>query len=819
MAKWRQTGTRFRRFLAGAAILTVCACRPSPESSPSAVYEKAWTDFRNGDLQQARTRLESVRSVWERGADPEAARLRLLQAEVLLFQAESQAALPLLKKPVPPVPYLEARRAIDLFDALFRRASREEAARLLQDAANLAEKVPDGDLKTQVAVRRGALALTLRDYDAGYRFSLDAARMAGSRNDPYHQSMALINATLCLIKQSRYDEGTAVGQRALVAAERIGAKRWIGAALGNLSLCYTQLGDFERAVDMRTKAISIQESMKDARLLEQSLGELGSLHLLQGDPRKAAQYYGKSYELAMQLNLRPDASIWAVNQAQSLLEAGAWDEAEHWNNRARELKEEIKDKSSLPFVELNAAAIAQGRGDRKRAAGLYQSVIDAAADNPGLLWSAHAGLAQLANAEGRDRDADTHFRAALRIIEETRSDLLHSEHRITFLSRLIGFYQEYVDALMARGETLDALRIVESSRARILTERLGQSLPARGAAVADYRTASRRTGSAILSFWLAPKRSFLWLVEPDRVRSFELPGSSELDSLVNSYRNTIENSLRNPLEDPAGKRLADALIGQAGKLLPAASSIIVIPDGSLHRLNLETLPVNGHYWLSDVRLAVAPSLEVLLASRPTPDAVRPLLLLGDPVVADRRFPKLKYAAQEMEIVRDHVPGATVLVGDSATPAAYLSSHPEQYRILHFTAHAEAMSRNPLDSAIILSPQGDRYRLSAREVLEHPLHADLVTISGCRSAGVRTYSGEGLIGFAWAFLQTGARTVIAGLWDVNDRSTAALMDNVYSGIAKGMPSPQALRDAKLSFLTTPGPWQSPYYWAAFQAYVR
>ena len=95
--------------------------------------------------------------------------------------------------------------------------------------------------------------------------------------------------------------------------------------------------------------------------------------------------------------------------------------------------------------------------------------------------------------------------------------------------------------------------------------------------------------------------------------------------------------------------------------------------------------------------------------------------------------------------------------------------------MHFTAHAEANTESPLDSAVILSQDGSGYKLYARDILEQPLSADLVTISACRGAGERKYAGEGLVGFAWAFLRAGAQRVIAGLWDVDDRSTAALMD--------------------------------------------
>jgi len=67
---------------------------------------------------------------------------------------------------------------------------------------------------------------------------------------------------------------------------------------------------------------------------------------------------------------------------------------------------------------------------------------------------------------------------------------------------------------------------------------------------------------------------------------------------------------------------------------------------------------------------------------------------------------------------------------------------------------------------------------ARDIVQHPLHADLVMISACYGGGERAYSGEGLVGLAWAFLRAGAHNVIAGLWPVTDASTEQLMDRFY-----------------------------------------
>jgi len=157
-----------------------------------------------------------------------------------------------------------------------------------------------------------------------------------------------------------------------------------------------------------------------------------------------------------------------------------------------------------------------------------------------------------------------------------------------------------------------------------------------------------------------------------------------------------------------------------------------------------------------------------------------------------------------------------VIGAEARPEAWSASNPQDYSIIHIAAHAEANPGSPLDSSLILSP-GRGFRLRARDLIDVPLTADLVTLSACRSSGARIYAGEGLVGLSWAFLYAGARSVVAGLWDVADESTAMLMDRMYAGLAAGKPPATALHEARRSMLQTP--YAKPYYWGPFQCYLR
>ena len=61
-------------------------------------------------------------------------------------------------------------------------------------------------------------------------------------------------------------------------------------------------------------------------------------------------------------------------------------------------------------------------------------------------------------------------------------------------------------------------------------------------------------------------------------------------------------------------------------------------------------------------------------------------------------------------------------------------------------------------------------------------------------------------------------MVAGLWDVDDRSTADLMGHVYAEIAQGHTPSAALRHAKLAMIARGGAAAKPYYWAPFQLFI-
>jgi len=202
---------------------------------------------------------------------------------------------------------------------------------------------------------------------------------------------------------------------------------------------------------------------------------------------------------------------------------------------------------------------------------------------------------------------------------------------------------------------------------------------------------------------------------------------------------------------------------------------------------------------------------------------RKLLLLGDALSPNPDYPALPKASMEMAQIQQHFApqDESIFAREHATAGSYLTSTPQQFAFIHFVAHGVASRTDPLDSAIILSRSTaaeDSFKLHAREIIQHPIHAQLVTISACYGSGERSFAGEGLVGLAWAFLRAGAHNVIGALWEVSDESTPRLMDNLYQGLQDGMTPGAALRQAKLTLLHSKSEFRKPFFWAPLQVYT-
>lgn len=700
-----------------------------------------------------------------------------------------------------------------------------DADRFIAAAQTLASQYHP-ELLGDVTLRKGTLALLHGDIQTAESCYRAALQIARQDNHPFLEAAALGSLGFVATRREHYDESLEMNRAALQLSQSIGAQGSVTTILGNMAWGLFELGDYDGSLKLFQQAedSAEKEGSPGAELAWKV--DVGALNSYVRDYPAAEADLLQALDLAKKLNQQSQVGA-ALNALASVsFSQGHIDEADSYNQQALAIFRATGNHANEISSELIEARINNQNGKRAEAAQLLEKVIADSQAGPSARWEAEARLASVDVAANKPADAEKEFRSAIATIETARRSVESEELRLSFLTNAIEFYDEYVEFLVAQHRTAEALGVATLMRARTLVEGLGLDSAKDPAATANWSDVAQREHATILSYWLGSHHSYLWAIPPSGpARFFTLPSEDEIDPLVRSYGEALLGP-RDPLvtNNKDGSQLYATLVVPALSLVPKGSRVVVVPDGSLFGLNFEALPVQNpapHYWIDDVTVINASSLMLVAAHEPSFAAKRAkLLLIGDPVSPSDEFPSLPQAAAEISDIEKHFPSqdTTVITGSQATPRAYMDSQPGRFSYIHFVAHGTSSETTPLESAVILSKQGDSFKLYGRDVVKLPLKGVLVTISACHGAGSRTYSGEGLVGLSWAFLRAGARGVIAALWEVDDASTAGLMDHFYDSLSKGEDPASALRKAKLGLLHSGTVYQKPFYWAPFQYYA-
>jgi CHAT domain-containing protein len=367
------------------------------------------------------------------------------------------------------------------------------------------------------------------------------------------------------------------------------------------------------------------------------------------------------------------------------------------------------------------------------------------------------------------------------------------------------------------------------------------------------------------------------ITSSDAVFTFERLSVSEIQQLVidtklvsaalrADYAPSIELDSTFPAE--SSYRLYHALLGSLDACLTNKTHLLLATDADFLTLPwnafLTKLPnTDGPFknrdaaWLPKLySISLLPSvgsLRQLRTNLPTSQARLKFLGIGDPdfgAVPDRStkasveplfdargaantdaiasLPRLPDAAAELRDIADvlNVPQSELLLGGEATERN-LRSHPlNDYKIISFATHAIVAGEleGGTEPALILSPGADQKNtkndgvLTANEIADLPLDANLVILSACNTAAPDgRIAGRGLSGLADAFFFAGARAVVVTQWSVFSDAARQLGTGLVSrsvvsnsiGVAEGLR--QAMVDyvsnAKEDYLAHPRFWAS------------
>ncbi|RMG44537.1 MAG: CHAT domain-containing protein, partial [Acidobacteria bacterium] len=709
-------------------------------------------------------------------------------------------------------------------ECLLRGGSTGEAAPLYRKALDLARRADD-----PVGVARAAdgvawTAYARGDIDEGERFyreAIEAARRAGRQD---LEAFSLANLAGLLVERGDLARARDALASAAPILERLGRPDAARRLAYNRASLLLDLGDAEAARQVLERLYQEGRREGDVQTAAFAALALGNLHRQRGDAAEALQWLSRVGSADPQA-----AALAALQRGRVRLARGELEAAREDFARARELAQRGGYPVVALFAEVYDAARLARVGEPERAAAELDALARRASRER-LWWPHWVARWQQGRAlieAGRVRAAVAALREAVARLEEAGRGLDPLGEGLRFLLERHEPYADLAWALAAgHAPVSEVLRVVESAHARALRRIAGAGDPLAAPDLPGIERALR-PGEALATFLLGREHSVAVVIAPDSARAVLLAGRRRLDSLLRRFR----AALRAPLLsvearlDPeralarareAGARLRALVFDPLEPAFSGARRVYLVPDGPLALLPFAALPDeergDGSAFLGD-RLLFA---RLPHAGAPARIDVRgPVLLAGAPLPdPGGRYGPLPRASWELERLRETWGDeAEILRGAELDRAHFLARDLGRFSLVHLATHAEAGTRDPQRSALVLS-RGERLDLEALAQLR--LAGALVVLSACRTGEGELVPGEGIFGLSWALLRAGAAGVVASLWSVEDDSAAELMASFHRRLAAREDPVAALAGAaREAHRRRP----HPAYWAPFVITLR
>ncbi len=677
-------------------------------------------------------------------------KLRVLQADALIWKGRWKESFTLLEQE-PPEALAETetgvQRKITQSYALASEGKFNEGRSRLQEAEHIAAN-QGLQMRGELSLAFGHLLLkqtklksaTHSKWNEIRPYFLQSLKFLDSERQHLLKAAALGNLGFIATSVQHYDEARDWYTKAADLHVTISEPM----TRIDLGWNYEELGDFERAIPLFTQAKDLPSASDYLKQL--ALINLGNIYLNQQNYSSATDYFFQALTLAKHLDDQEQMAVCYNNLALVALADHRMQEAESYNTQAMNIKKAGGNHDSWLQSVLTTAKLYDEKHQFATAEPLLRQVIADTRAQQALQWEAEAELASVYVGENQDVRAKAQFQKVLRDLDKASGTISDLDHKLAFASLAADFYSDYIQFLVSQHQSVEALQVAEHIRGRTLREGLHlkkSEMPEMVEMPAIYKFLGN-SNQIILSYWLGQEASYLWAISSTGIQTFPLPARRDIDLQVEEYRKYLMGSLDQSRGKSVGRGLYKLLVQPAQQLIPPKAHIVVIADGSLTKLNFETLLEPGdatRYWIEDVEIQNASSIALLTRSHPSHiTGQENLLLIGNPLPAPD-FPELKHGQEEMELVAKHfVPASRkVLSRNDAVPAAYGHSAPGQFGLIHFVTHGTASQVTPLESAIILSPsQDENFKLYARDIVKIPIHAEVVTISACSGAGKRAY---------------------------------------------------------------------------------
>ncbi|MDX2241599.1 MAG: tetratricopeptide repeat protein [Leptolyngbyaceae cyanobacterium bins.302] len=712
-----------------------------------------------------------------------------------------------------------------------------EALKFYAQALVIRKNIEDRAGEAATLNNMGLVYQEQQQYSTALKYYQNSLALRRTAEDRPGEATTLNNIGLVHEKLGQPALGIEPIQQALAIFRELGDKANEGNTLDSLGTIYTSLGQFDKALQAYQQALGLLRETGNRPIERVTLSHVGDLFKQQNQPELAIAFYKQSVNLTETIR----------DELRSL---------------PREQQESYTQTVIGTYRNLAALLIQQGRLPEAHAVlellklrELSQFTREAGINSPGIslakieedaLNSILKQFTTLGNFAQELAKCEQTKCSNLKQLEQQRDTLFTAVNRELKQQRalLAKHFSTEVSTLTPEKLNLEARRIVNAQPGTVL----------------------------IYPLVLKDKIQFLLAVKTGdgavTFRPFETQVTAEqLFKTIQTFRQQLGETtiVGTPKTDLAtvqatSQKLYSWLIKplEAELSNPAIKHLVFAPDSTTRYIPLAALHDGKRYLIdrftiSTITAAIQTDTE---ARTPRPTGQQPMLLAMGASTFQNQSPLPNVPAELDAITKTNqtkdrqgiYPGSKFL--DQAFDYKALKDalkknlEKKTYRILHLATHGAFKAGRPEDSYLVPG-RGNNLTTELIEQLGNAglgtIH--LVVLSACETAvGDRASDGIEIPGISYYFLKDGVDSVMASLWNVNDASTALIMQQFYKHIAAGMTKAQALQtiqqdlinskftakdapkrssEADIRVTAAPGSRASrsanfahPYYWAPF-----
>jgi CHAT domain-containing protein/tetratricopeptide (TPR) repeat protein len=546
-------------------------------------------------------------------------------------------------------------------------------------------------------------------------------------------------------------------ERALPVLRASGDRFKEAVTLYNIGLIHHAQGQHEKALDYLAQALKLQQTTGDRPNEAMTLGDTGMIYASLAESQKALDYYDQSLRLSRAVE---DKSVEATTLRRIALieqQRGNLSEARAKMEAALAIVENLRTKVAIQELRASYFASVQEhfetyisllmRLHREQPARGYDALALQASERA----RARSLLEMLAEARADIRqgvapallERERSLQQSLALMAEKQTRLLNERQAI----EQVGALKREIEKLLAEYQQVEALIRISSPRYAALTQPSPLSLK-------EIQQQALDADTLLLEYALGDEKSYLWLVTPTSLKSFELPSRAEIESAAREvYKLLTARNGQVKFETPeekkervdkadkeyvqAAARLSRMLLGPVAAQLER-KRLLIVSDGALNYIPFAALPVASDKATSEYQplileheIVALPSASTLAALRREmagrKPAAKTLAVIADPVF-DKTDARVKAGADGKQPETRSLAGARgahhraeftksnpLAQSDADVQATRIERLPftrlEADKILSLVPRASSMSALDFDAsrATATNPQLGQYR--------------------------------------------------------------------------------------------------------------